>query len=64
MTVCPTSPLSAAPVYRDGFGRFGSYQLQHRVYGRGGKLCLRCGARIRVLVIVGRSSFYCPSCQR
>jgi formamidopyrimidine-DNA glycosylase len=50
--------------YRDGFGRFGSYQLQHRVYGRGGKPCLRCGARIRALVIVGRSSFYCPSCQR
>jgi formamidopyrimidine-DNA glycosylase len=50
--------------YRDGFERFGSYQLRHRVYDRAGEPCVTCGARIRSLVIVGRSSFYCPACQR
>lgn len=50
--------------YRDGFDRFGSYQLRHRVYDRGGEPCLACGARVRAVVIVGRSSFYCPACQR
>jgi len=50
--------------YRDGFERFGSYQLRHRVYDRAGDPCLACGARIRSAVIAGRSSYYCPACQR
>ena len=50
--------------YRDGFERLGSYQFRHRVYDRAGEPCIACGARIRSLVIVGRSSFYCPTCQR
>lgn len=37
-----------------------------RVYGREGEACLRrgCGGRIRRAVIQGRSTFYCPRCQR
>jgi formamidopyrimidine-DNA glycosylase len=37
-----------------------------RVYGREGEPCLRrgCGGRIRRVVIQGRSTFYCPRCQR
>ena len=50
--------------YRDGFDGFGSYQKRHAVYGRAGEPCVRCGTRLRSRVIVGRSSFYCPSCQR
>jgi formamidopyrimidine-DNA glycosylase len=50
--------------YRDGFERSGSYQLRHQVYDRAGDPCVRCATPIRSLVIVGRSSFYCPSCQR
>jgi formamidopyrimidine-DNA glycosylase len=50
--------------YRDGFERFGEYQARHQVYDRAGEPCRACGARIRALVIVGRSSFYCPRCQR
>jgi formamidopyrimidine-DNA glycosylase len=49
--------------YRDGLGRQGWFQLRHRVYGRAGEPCRRCGAPIRTRVIVGRSTFYCPRCQ-
>jgi formamidopyrimidine-DNA glycosylase len=50
--------------YRDGLGRTGWFQLDHRVYDRAGEPCRRCGTPIRQRSIVGRSSFYCPRCQR
>jgi formamidopyrimidine-DNA glycosylase len=50
--------------YRDGFERFGSYQLRHCVYDRAGEPCRACGTPIRSIVLVGRSTFYCPTCQR
>lgn len=34
------------------------------VYDRAGEPCRRCGARVRRLVQAGRSTFYCPRCQR
>jgi formamidopyrimidine-DNA glycosylase len=50
--------------YRDGFERLGAYQDEHQVYGRGGEPCLRCQTAIRSCIVTGRSSFYCPHCQR
>jgi len=50
--------------YRDGLGQKGWFQLRHRVYDRAGEPCRRCGDTIRARVIVGRSTFYCPRCQR
>ena len=50
--------------YRDGLGRRGWFQLRHRVYDRAGEPCARCATPIRTRVIVGRSTFYCPVCQR
>jgi formamidopyrimidine-DNA glycosylase len=44
-------------------GEEGFFQLQHRVYGREGELCLVCKAPIKRVVIAGRSSHYCPKCQ-
>jgi formamidopyrimidine-DNA glycosylase len=46
----------------DGFA--GDYQQHHKVYGRDGKKCFRCGAKIRWMVVAGRSSHFCPVCQR
>lgn len=46
-------------------GSSGSYQQNHKVYGREGEACPNeCGSRIRSKVIGGRSSFFCPRCQR
>lgn len=48
----------------DAEGLAGDYQQRHRVYGREGEKCFRCGAKIRRIVVAGRSSHFCPSCQR
>jgi formamidopyrimidine-DNA glycosylase len=50
--------------YRDGNGLEGDFQRCLRVYGRESLPCLRCGAKIRRIRLSGRSSFFCPRCQR
>jgi formamidopyrimidine-DNA glycosylase len=55
---------SSVSDYVDAEGREGLFQLQHRVYGREGEPCLVCGATIKRVIIAGRSSHYCPHCQR
>ncbi|MFN8642019.1 MAG: bifunctional DNA-formamidopyrimidine glycosylase/DNA-(apurinic or apyrimidinic site) lyase [Candidatus Binatia bacterium] len=50
--------------YRDGYGNAGYFQIHHAVYDRHGQPCGRCGATIKRQVLAGRSSFYCPRCQR
>lgn len=47
----------------DAEGAAGSYQQRHRVYGRMGKPCTRCGSGIRRVIVAGRSSHFCPRCQ-
>jgi formamidopyrimidine-DNA glycosylase len=55
---------SSVADYVDADGEEGFFQLQHRVYGREGEPCLRCKAPIKRIVIAGRSSHYCPKCQK
>jgi len=50
--------------YVDADGEEGFFQLRHRVYGREGEPCLVCKTPIKRVVIVGRSSHYCPKCQK
>ncbi len=50
--------------YVDADGKEGFFQLRHRVYGREGEPCLVCGSPIRRVVLSGRSSHYCPKCQK
>jgi formamidopyrimidine-DNA glycosylase len=50
--------------YVDADGEEGFFQLRHRVYGREGEPCLVCKTPIKRVVIVGRSSHYCPECQK
>ena len=50
--------------YVDASGEAGFFQLQHRVYGREGEPCLVCKTPIKRIVIAGRSSHYCPKCQK
>ncbi|GAC1670678.1 MAG: bifunctional DNA-formamidopyrimidine glycosylase/DNA-(apurinic or apyrimidinic site) lyase [Candidatus Acidiferrum sp.] len=50
--------------FLDANGAPGEYQQHHRVYGREEKACYRCGAKIRRAIVAGRSSHFCPSCQR
>ena len=50
--------------FLDADGEPGEYQRRHRAYGREGKLCYRCGKLIRRAIVAGRSSYFCPRCQR
>jgi len=49
--------------FLDAEGEPGEYQRHHRVYGREGKRCYRCGTAIRRVIVAGRSSHFCPKCQ-
>jgi formamidopyrimidine-DNA glycosylase len=50
--------------YVNAEGLPGEFQIRHRVYQREGKKCSRCGAVIRRMIVAGRSSYFCPRCQR
>jgi len=55
---------SSVSDYVDADGKEGFFQLQHRVYGRESEPCLVCETPIKRIVIAGRSSHYCPKCQK
>jgi len=55
---------SSVSDYVDSDGEEGLFQLQHRVYGREGEPCLVCKTPIKRVVIGGRSSHFCPKCQK
>lgn len=51
--------------YVDLAGRTGSFQDRHRVYGRGGGICITCErGRIRTDTVAGRTTHWCGVCQR
>ncbi len=55
---------SSVSDYVDSAGEPGFFQLEHRVYGRESEPCLACGTPVKRVVIAGRSSHYCPKCQK
>src|SRR3984885_13715753 len=55
---------SSVSDYVDSEGQNGEFQLRHRVYQREGKKCSRCGTKIQRIIVAGRSTHFCPQCQR
>lgn len=50
--------------FQDANGEAGGYGAILTVYGRGGQgLCPRCGAPLAKIVVGGRGTHYCPTCQ-
>jgi formamidopyrimidine-DNA glycosylase len=49
--------------YRTTDGEPGSFQRYHKVYDRAGEPCRVCGTAIVRIIVAGRSSALCPSCQ-
>jgi len=45
-------------------GGAGSFQIICAVYGRDGEPCRTCGTTVHALRQAGRTTFYCPRCQR
>ncbi len=54
----------ADEAYRDTDGEKGKFAERLQVYARGGKNCFKCGSTIEVIKIEGRSTFFCPQCQK
>ena len=50
--------------YLHADGTRGRFQEFHRVYGRGGEPCRVCGEGIRTVKLAGRTSSFCPQCQK
>ncbi len=55
---------SSVSDYVDADGIRGFFQLEHKVYGRAGESCHDCGAGLKKIVVGGRTTVYCPACQR
>jgi formamidopyrimidine-DNA glycosylase len=49
--------------FRDGLGERGRMQDEFLVHTREGEPCPRCGGAIERIVVAGRSTYFCRSCQ-
>lgn len=50
--------------FRQAGGDAGYFQYDFRVYGRSGQPCSSCGNPLRCQAICGRTTTWCPRCQR
>jgi formamidopyrimidine-DNA glycosylase len=50
--------------YRDGRGERGRMQDEFLVHTREGEPCRRCGGTVERIVVAGRSTYFCRSCQK
>lgn len=55
---------SSVDAYVDVEGKKGGYVPFLKVYGRAGEKCFRCGGTIKEIRLGGRSTAYCPKCQK
>jgi formamidopyrimidine-DNA glycosylase len=55
---------SSVSDYVDADGVAGFFQLYHHVYSRTGQPCRICGTPIKRVVVGGRSTHYCSTCQK
>lgn len=50
--------------YVNAHGDAGAFQNSFNVYGRKGESCRTCGETLRAVTVAGRTSTFCPACQR
>ncbi len=55
---------SSVSDYVDADGVAGFFQLHHHAYSRTGQPCLICSKPIKRIVLAGRSTHFCPTCQK
>jgi formamidopyrimidine-DNA glycosylase len=49
--------------YRDAYGNSGDYYERRQVYARTDEPCPNCGTPISRIMVGGRSTHFCPTCQ-
>jgi formamidopyrimidine-DNA glycosylase len=50
--------------FRNGLGEPGFFQMDLAVYDRADQPCQYCGRLIQRVVLQGRSTYFCPHCQK
>jgi formamidopyrimidine-DNA glycosylase len=50
--------------HRRADGSLGDFQHKFQVYAREGEPCPHCKGKVKRIVQTGRSTFYCPNCQK
>jgi len=55
---------SSVSDYVDADGVRGFFQQEHKVYGRTGENCLVCLTPLKKIIVGGRTTVYCPKCQK
>ncbi len=55
---------STIRTYRGTDGKAGEFQSRHFVYERKNEPCRVCGTKIKHTIQAGRSTYYCPKCQK
>ena len=50
--------------YQSSNGKLGYFQKNFLVYDKEDKECIKCKTKIKKIMILSRSTYYCPSCQR
>ena len=50
--------------YTSSLGVDGRFQLKLKVHAKKGEKCLVCQSEIKKIVVAGRGTCYCPTCQR
>lgn len=50
--------------YRTAEGLEGAFQKDFKVYGRAGEPCPKCRGRLEKTTVAGRTSTFCPNCQK
>jgi formamidopyrimidine-DNA glycosylase len=45
-------------------GRRGNYARELKVYGRSGEVCLKCDKKLKTSKLAGRTTVFCPFCQK
>lgn len=55
---------SSVSDYVDADGIRGFFQLEHKVYSRAGEPCKDCQTVLKKIIVGGRTTVFCPVCQR
>jgi len=50
--------------YRTAQGDAGAFQNRFLVYGKADEQCVKCGGKLKSEVVAGRTSVFCPTCQK
>lgn len=64
LTAAISAGGSSISSYRNSYGEKGSFQTSFFVYGRKNLPCLKCETPIKSGIQAGRSTFWCPNCQK